>query len=356
MEQNRVVRNKKKRRNRRVLFLIIGIFLIGYTVFWKVYNDIHQTSNNIFNSLDTNDKRESSVFIEATQPISFAFLGVDNGAYGRQEEVGRSDAILIGTVNPKTRTTTLVSIPRDSYALMAGYEPYEGMQYYDKLTHAYAFGEAEMAINSIQEFVNIPIDYYVEVNMQGLMDIVDALGGIEVKSPLTFEYERNYFVKNEKRVLNGTEALAFARMRKTDPEGDFGRQKREKLVIKAILDKALSLGSLMNYESLLKTLENNVRTNLTFKDMADMYTAYGKSLENFKQDSLAGEELWLDEIYYYYVQPEERLDISNRLRQELELSEVILENMELSDVDYNYLDYTYYNEEDSSYEEEYSEY
>ena len=356
MEQNRVVRNKKKRRNRRILFLIIGIFLIGYTVFWKVYNDISQTSNNIFNNLDTNDKRESSVFIEATQPISFAFLGVDNGAYGRQEEVGRSDAILIGTVNPKTRTTTLVSIPRDSYALMAGYEPYEGMQYYDKLTHAYAFGEAEMAINSIQEFVNIPIDYYVEVNMQGLMDIVDALGGIEVKSPLTFDYEGNYFIKNEKRVLNGTEALAFARMRKTDPEGDFGRQKREKLVIKAILDKALSLGSLMNYESLLKTLENNVRTNLTFKDMADMYTAYGKSLENFKQDSLAGEELWLDEIYYYYVQPEERLDISNRLRQELELSEVILENMELSDVDYNYLDYTYYNEEDSSYEEEYSEY
>ena len=356
MEQNRVVGNKKKRRNRRVLFLIIGIFLIGYTVFWKVYNDIHQTSNNIFNSLDTNDKRESSVFIEATQPISFAFLGVDNGAYGRQEEVGRSDAILIGTVNPKTRTTTLVSIPRDSYALMAGYEPYEGMQYYDKLTHAYAFGEAEMAINSIQEFVNIPIDYYVEVNMQGLMDIVDALGGIEVKSPLTFEYEGNYFIKNEKRVFNGTEALAFARMRKTDPEGDFGRQKREKLVIKAILDKALSLGSLMNYESLLKTLENNVRTNLTFKDMADMYTAYGKSLENFKQDSLAGEELWLDEIYYYYVQPEERLDISNRLRQELELSAVILDNMELSDVDYNYLDYTYYNDEDSYYEEEYSEY
>lgn len=362
MEEKRAIRNNKKRRNKRILYFIIGIFLMGYTLFWKAYNDLNHTSNNIFNSIVTNDKRDSDVVIEATQPISFAFLGVDNGAYGRQEEVGRSDAILIGTVNPKTRTTTLVSIPRDSYALMVGYEPYDGLAYYDKLTHAYAFGEAEMAINSIQEFVNIPIDYYVEVNMQGLMDIVDAMGGIDVISPLTFEYEDNYFIKGEKRTINGTEALAFARMRKTDPEGDFGRQKREKLVIKAILDKALSLGSLMNYESILETLEDNVQTNLTLKDMTDMYSAYGKSLEIFKQESLTGEELWLDDIYYFYVQPEERLALSNQLRKELELDEVDLDEMELSDFDYNYLDYGYYeeeysySEEEGYYDGEYSEY
>lgn len=355
MEEKRLDRNKKKRRNRKILYVVLGIFLIGYAWFWKAYNDVNRTSNNIFNKLTTDDKRESSIVIEATQPISFAFLGVDNGAYGRQEEVGRSDAILVGTVNPKTHTTTLVSIPRDSYALMVGYEPY-GQPYYDKLTHAYAFGEAEMTINSIQEFIDIPIDYYVEVNMQGLMDIVDAIGGIEVTSPLTFDYEGNYFTEGETRLLNGTEALAFARMRKTDPEGDFGRQKREKLVIKAILDKALSLGSLMNYESILETLENNVRTNLTFKDMKDIYSAYGKSLENFQQDSLPGEELWLDDIYYYYVYPEDRLALSNQLRKELELPEIELDDLPLLDVDYGYLDGGYYYEEESYYEEEYSEY
>ncbi|MGP6140246.1 LCP family glycopolymer transferase [Jeotgalibaca sp. A127] len=351
MEEKRSESLRKKRRNRKILYVVIGIFLIGYTLFWKAYNDLNQTSNNIFNRLNTNNKRESEIVIEATQPISFAFLGVDNGSVDRADAVGRSDAILIGTVNPKTRTTTLVSIPRDTYALMVGYETYEGMEYYDKLTHAYAFGDAEMAIDSIQELINIPIDYYVEVNMQGLIDIVDALGGVEVKSPLTFDYQGNYFKKGETRTLNGKEALAFSRMRKTDPEGDFGRQKREKIVIKAIMDKALSLKSISNYEPILETLEDNVKTNLTFKDMTDMFFSYNKSLENFETENLVGEELWLDDLYYLYAYPEDRLEISNLLRKELELEEISMDDISLSDVDYYNIETGYIEdpwEEDSS--------
>lgn len=358
MEENRMATNRKKRRNRRILYAVIGIFLIGYTFFWIAYNDVNRTSTNIFNGLETKNKRESEVFIEATQPISFAFLGIDKGIYGPEMEAqpGRSDAILVGTVNPKTRTTTLVSIPRDTYAVMDGYETDSGLPFYDKLTHAYAFGDADMAINSIQELVNIPIDYYVEVNMQGLIDIVDAIEGVEVTSPLTFEYEGNHFTEGETRVLDGVEALAFARMRKTDPEGDFGRQKREKIVIKAILDKALSFGTIKNYQSVLKTMEDNVKTNLTFDDILAIYSSYGKSLEKFEQDNLLGEELWIDDIYYLYVHPEDRLEMSNLLRAELELEQVEMADMNLSDTDYYNLEYGSFEEEDSYYEEEYSEY
>lgn len=346
MEDNRSNKLKKKKRNRMILYVCIGIFLIAYTLFWKAYSDLNRTSDNIFNSLGTNKKRESEVVIEATQPISFAFLGVDKGIYGPEMEAqpGRSDAILIGTVNPNTHTTTLVSIPRDTYSLMVGYDYYGELPYYDKLTHAYAFGEAEMAVNSIQELINIPIDYYVEVNMQGLIDIVDAIGGIEVVSPLTFEYEGNYFTEGKKMKLNGKEALAFARMRKTDPEGDFGRQKREKMVIKAILDKVLSFGTISNYQSILETLEDNVKTNLTFDDMVDMYASYGKSLENFETENLIGEELWIDDIYYLYTYPEDRLAISNLLRKELELEEITMDDLTWFDVDY-------YKQEPATYEE-----
>lgn len=353
METERSSNFRKKRRNRRLLYAFLFIFLIGYTLFWKAFNDVSRTSNNIFNSLNTNNKRESQVVIEATQPISFAFLGVDNGAYNRIDIAGRTDAILVGTINPNTRTTTLASIPRDTYALMVGYEPYEGMPYYDKMTHAYAFGDAEMAIDTIQEHLNIPIDYYVEVNMQGLMDIVDALGGIEVTSPLTFDYQGNYFTKGEKRIITGKEALAFSRMRKTDPEGDFGRQKREKLVIKAILDKALSLGTITNYESILETLEDNVKTNLTINDMKDMYFSYSKSLKNFETKNLIGEELWQNDVYYLYTYPEDRLALSNELRAELELPEITVDDLELSDVDYYHYEPVYSEEE---YADDYSEY
>lgn len=352
---------RKKRRNRRIFYIFVGLFLVGYTLFWKTYNDINLTSNNIFNNLNTKNMRESEVTIEATQPISFAFLGVDNGAQGRTTDSGRSDAIIIGTVNPKTRTTTLVSLPRDTYALMADYELYEDVPYYDKLTHAYAFGEAEMAINSIQELINIPIDYYVEVNMQGFIDIIDSLGGITVTSPLSFEERGFIFEEDKEYVMDGEQALVFARMRMFDPEGDFGRQKREKMVIKAMLDKVLSLGTLTNYNSILETLEDNVKTNLTFKDMTTMARTYGKALENFETKNLIGEELWLDDIYYLYTYPEDRLEVSNKLRDQLEITNIELEDLNLSDVDYNYYyepSYEYYEEDYSAdeYVEDYSEY
>ena len=354
MGESRKSVHTKKRRTKKLLFAGISVFLVLYTGGWIVFNQFNSTIGNIFNEVKTKDKRDGSdVTIKATQPISFAFLGLDSGIPGREETGVRSDAIMIGTINPNTNKTTLVSVPRDTYALMDGYETEMGYNFYDKITHAYAFGQADMSINSLQELINIPIDYYVEVNMQGLMDIVDAIGGIEVTSPLTFDYEGNYFVEGETRTLNGTEALAFSRMRKTDPEGDFGRQKREKIVIEAIIDKALSFDSITNYQSILQTMEDNVKTNLTFKEITDLLAGYRGALENInKQDKLVGEELWLDDIYYLYVNPEERLKISNVLRKELELSEIVVEDLTLSETDLNYL-YTYYYVDD--YDETYEE-
>ena len=338
---------RKKRRKRKVLYTAIFLFLVLYTAGWTIFNRVNSSVDNIFNAVNTKDKRDGSdVVISATQPISFAFLGLDSGIEGREETGVRSDAIIIGTVNPNTKKTTLVSVPRDTYTLMTGYTTESGWDYYDKITHAYAFGEAEMAINSLQDLVDIPIDYYVEVNMQGLMDIVDALGGIEVKSPITFEYEENYFTKGHTKTLNGVEALAFSRMRKTDPEGDFGRQKREKIVIEAIIDKVLSLDSIANYNSILKTMEDNVKTNLTFKEIADLLAGYRNALGNITQDVLVGEELWLEDIYYLYANPENRLAISNVLRKELELDEISIEDLVLSDTDYDYLYSYYYTETD----------
>lgn len=325
----------KKKKKRRIFFITLACVLsVFISIIWQAYSNVDSAMSNIHNSIDTNDKRDGSqAIIEATDPISFAFLGVDNGAYGRGTESGRSDAIIVGTINPTSGKTTLVSIPRDTYALMEGYETDGGWPYYDKLTHAYAFGGAEMAVNSIQELINVPIDYYVEINMQGLVDIVNAIDGIEVTSPLTFDYDEHYFVEGETYNLDGKEALAFARMRKTDPEGDFGRQKREKLVIEAIIDKVLSFDSIMNYQTILKTMEKNVKTNLTFDEITDVLSGYRGAMENIVQDNLIGEELWIEEIYYLYVQPEDRLELSNQLRKELELNSIEMENLELSDAD-----------------------
>ena len=234
---------------------------------------------------------------------------------------------------------------------MVDYNGLDGFPYYDKITHAYAFGETSMAINSVQQFLNIPIDYYVTANMQGIVDIINAVGGIEVVSPLTFEYDNFEFVEGESVELDGQAALAFARMRHDDPAGDAGRQDREKIVVEALLNKIVSLDSLKNYREILDTLSANVKTNLSFDELVNLQSKYESSLENFVQDSLVGEETYINEIYYLYVTPEERLRISNNFRKQLELDEIVVEDIAWTDID----EYGAYSEDAYSYEESYTE-
>ena len=328
---------KKKRIWKRVLLIsLLGILVVVGGLMWGAYNDVDSTMNAVFNAVDTEDKREEEVSFSETQPISFALLGIDSYGDELEEMGGRSDTIIIVTINPKTKQTTLVSIPRDSYTEMVNYQTDIYNEYNDKITHAYAFGGTEMALNSIQEFLNIPIDFYVEINMYGLADLVDAIGGIEITSPLTFDYNDAYFVEGETVILQGWDALAFARMRYDDPQGDTGRQLRQQMVIKAIVDQLLSIEGISNYQDILTAVETNMRTNLTFENLIDIQKNYSDSITAYNQLSIAGEEMYMEDIFYNYVHPEERMRIANLLREELELEKVSLDDMNLSDADIQY--------------------
>ena len=334
MNETRKGKNGRKR-VWKVIFSVLLIGMVGTVAYlFKAYSDIGSTAESIYTSVNVNEMREEEIEVEtATQPISFLLLGADTGtAEEERTETGRSDTIIVCTVNPNTKTTTLLSIPRDSYAEIVGYSDvydYYG-DYYDKMNHAYAFGGTEMSINTVQEFLNVPIDYYVEVNFDGLVDIVDAVGGIEITSPLTFDFYGPQFIEGETRILDGYEALQFSRMRKQDPEGDLGRQKRQQMVIKAILDKVLTMGTVVNYKNILATLEDNVQLNMSLDEILSIASGYRKSMENFQQFYVEGEEMYIDEIYYYYVDPQERLRLSNILRTELELPEITIDEISTS--------------------------
>ena len=334
MNETRKGKNGRKR-VWKVIFSVLLIGMVGTVAYlFKAYSDIGSTAESIYTSVNVNEMREEEIEVEtATQPISFLLLGADTGtAEEERTETGRSDTIIVCTVNPNTKTTTLLSIPRDSYAEIVGYSDvydYYG-DYYDKMNHAYAFGGTEMSINTVQEFLNVPIDYYVEVNFDGLVDIVDAVGGIEITSPLTFDFYGPQFIEGQTQTLTGYDALQFSRMRKQDPEGDLGRQKRQQMVIKAILDKVLTMGTVVNYKNILATLEDNVQLNMSLDEILSIASGYRKSMENFQQFYVEGEEMYIDEIYYYYVDPQERLRLSNILRTELELPEITIDEISTS--------------------------
>lgn len=318
MEERRSRQKKKKKRTGLKIF--IGLILLvaavlGIYVF-DVYRNIDSTTDKIYEPIDEEVEaiRSSSANLSSKEPISILLLGVDTGDLGRTER-GRSDTLMVVTVNPSTKKSTMTSIPRDTYTEIVGYGTM------DKINHAYAFGGNAMAINSVQNLLDIPIDYYVTVNMAGIQEIVNAVGGIDVVSPLTFSQEGYTFYQGEVTHLDGTAALAFARMRYEDPEGDTGRQARQRLIIEGVVDKVVSSSTLLNYQDILGSLSNNVQTNFQMKDYLALQTnSYLAAARNIQSEQIASSGgIAGDGVYYSYISEEELNRIQTLLKTELEL-------------------------------------
>ena len=310
-------RQKKKKGKLLFIFILITALLVGTSiVFADKLNLFHQTISTITQDVGNRTEEEAQEIIENAKPINILLLGIDNGAYGRSTEDGRSDTMLLLTVNPTEKKAQLLSIPRDTYTEIVG------MNYYDKINHAYAYGQAKMAINSVEKLFDINIDFYMEINMSGLMEFVDAVGGIEVTSPLTFTYEGRSFEEGKKELLDGESALRFARMRYDDPEGDYGRQKRQRIVIEQLVKKMMSFNSITNFEKIMNAVSKNVKTDIPIGKIMALKNTYGPSFDHLEQAFIEERSLLLtnsigEQIYYSYATDEELLEKSNLIREYL---------------------------------------
>ncbi|MCA9765820.1 MAG: LCP family protein [Carnobacterium sp.] len=309
--------NEKPRKNKKwlkiILALIVAFLVIFGLVIWKVYSDVAGTTEKIYKTVENKEEvRQKPIDINKSESFSILMLGVDTGESGRTDQ-GRSDTIMVMTINPKTNQTSIVSIPRDTYTEIIG----KGTM--DKINHAYAFGGTAMSINTVQNLLDIPIDYYAEVNMQGIQDIVDAIGGIQIISPLSFSFDSYSFTEGEATQMNGPKALAFSRMRHEDPEGDYGRQKRQRQVLEAIVKKAATFSTITNYKDVLGTMENNLKTNLSFEDMIDIFSKYRSATSKIEQIQLEGTGIMLNEISYQQISDQELERVSNLLKEQLKI-------------------------------------
>ncbi|MEH7381385.1 LytR family transcriptional regulator [Bacillus sp. JJ1533] len=294
-------------------FLGLIILSIGGYAFY-LYNSVENTVASMHKPIERekSEKRQDEVIFKEQDPISVLLMGVDARAGDR----GRSDSLIVLTVNPTDKSMKMVSIPRDTRTEIIG------RGYQDKINHAYAFGGPEMAIDTVENFLDIPIDYFVQVNMESFKDIVDAVGGITVNN--SFEFSYGGFTFNEGQIsLDGGEALAYSRMRKEDPRGDFGRQDRQRQIIMGVINKGASFSSLTNFDDILKAIGANIQTNLTFNEMVDIQKNYKDARHSLEQSMVKGSGSRIDGIYYYIVPEEERLAISSMLKEHLQLGENI---------------------------------
>lgn len=187
--------------------------------------------------------------------FSILISGIDT--YGSINKVSRSDVNIVVTINPNTNEILLTSIPRDYYVQLHGTS---GVK--DKLTHAGIYG-IDMSVNTIGDLLNTNIDYYLRVNFDTLVSVVDQIGGIDVYSDTSFRaYNGDEFVEGLNH-LDGSRALAYSRERKQFAEGDRKRGEHQEQVITAIIDKvSTSTVLLNNYTGILESLSNSFQTSV----------------------------------------------------------------------------------------------
>ncbi|WHY76926.1 LCP family protein [Neobacillus sp. WH10] len=325
MDINRTSRKKNKKKKskwlRISLFTILILLVGGGVYFYNVYSNMAKAVNKMNHpiSREVSKKRDVKVQFHKKDPISILMVGVDE----REGDGGRTDSMLVLTVNPEKKTTKILSIPRDTRTkLISSTKPNKNRT--DKINHAYAYGGIEMSIETVEHFLNIPIDYYVQVNMEGFKDIVDAVGGIDVDNQFAFELDGVYLKKGPQH-LNGEEALQYARMRKDDPRGDLGRQERQREVISKIINKGKSLSTLTNYDKILGALENNIKTNLTLDDMIGIQSTYKPAAETIDKIEIEGEGKMINNGWYFLVSDETRQQLSDQLRDQLGLQSEAVE-------------------------------
>lgn len=217
---------------------------------YKVYVSIEKT--DIVKVVDITKK-----------PFNIYVAGGD--AYGSIDNVTNTDVNMIITVDPVNRKVLLTSIPRDYYVNLPSF----GNDAYDKLTHAGYYG-IEESVKAIENLLDIDINYYVKVNFSTIEGVIDAIKGVDVYSDYSFNecaYGIYHFNKGMNH-LNGKQALAFARERKSFSDGDIQRVKNQQKVLTAIIDKVTSSTTLVtNFSQILDSVGNSFSTNMETKSI-----------------------------------------------------------------------------------------
>ncbi|SIT69191.1 LCP family protein [Edaphobacillus lindanitolerans] len=314
--RNKRVASKRKKHLKIWSVVILGVVLLFSTYGVYLYKKAQSAMDGAFQETD---RDVSSLRDDKVTPykdnVSILFIGVDDSEV-RSDSHSRSDALMLATLNNKEKTVKLVSIPRDSlvYIKEVGYQ--------DKITHAHAFGGVPASINAVEATLGVPVDYYVKMNFNAFIDIVDALDGIQVNVP----YERVELDENDKKTihlmpgyqkLDGRHALALARTRKAD--NDVERGKRQQMILQAMMKKASSVSSISKYGEVIDAIGGNMATDLTFNDMKSLLAYLKDGMPEIETISLEGEDDMSTGIYYWKLDAESLKETSQKLRDHLQL-------------------------------------
>ncbi|PFA18793.1 MULTISPECIES: LCP family protein [Bacillus cereus group] len=309
-------RRIKKKRRRRFFTYLIFLGLIGSVGLYMLNS--YSSLMEMYSGFTRDKSKLRAEDVEITkEPFSVLIMGIED--YATDGQNGRTDSLMFATINPKTQHISLMSIPRDSRVTIAG----KNKQ--DKINAAHAYGGEKMALETVENFLHVPVDHYIKIDFKGFKGIVDAVGGITVDVPFDFEersdidYYKLIQFKQGPQALNGEEALAYVRMRKQDPNGDYGRAARQRQVLAAVVHKLNSASTVFKIKDLAEVVGKYVKTDVPVSDGLALYNKLsGFDPANIQTLKLEGEDKKLNDIYYFIPDEANLQTVRNELLKNLE--------------------------------------
>ena len=226
----------------------------------EAYKKDFTKETRVIHQLHKDEEAVSSKNVDVTTKPFLVYIS-GNDQYGDLSAVSRSDVNMLMAIHPETSQILLISIPRDTYY------PLHTSQQYDKFTHSGLYGLQE-SIQTLEDIIKNDINYYARLNFTSFINVVDAIGGVEVYSPKSFITKiGKYPIKKGMNTLNAKQALGFVRERKSFSDGDFARGRNQQRMISAIIKKLCSPQILTSYSKILDSVSDSVETNMTSQEI-----------------------------------------------------------------------------------------
>ena len=233
--------------------------------------------------------------IKARDKSTVLIMGVDV----RKDDTGRSDTMMVATVDPKYDRASLMSIPRDTRVRIYGYG-------FDKINAAFAYGGEPLAEKTVENFLGIDIDHYIIVDVKSFVKIIDAIGGIDINVEKRMKYEDpwddngglyiNIFPGRQH--MDGKKAVTYVRYR--DSEGDIGRIERQQKFIQACMDKVMSPSFIPRIPAVIREVFDAIDTDMTVRQLMELAGALKAAKENgLETDMVPGYPLYIDDVSYW---------------------------------------------------------
>jgi polyisoprenyl-teichoic acid--peptidoglycan teichoic acid transferase len=325
MKRSNLIYDRRRLRRKRIIRMILAIIILfsiigsGFAAYF-LYGTYSAASESYL-GLERGEKsklRDKPIEMKK-HPFSILIMGIED--YISEGANGRTDSLILATINPNEESMNLLSIPRDTLVTLP--ESYKET----KINHAYVYGGKDGTIEAIESLLNVPIDYYATINFNGFKQLINEVEGVEVDVPFDFT-EVNYlngetlYFKEGNMRLDGDEALAYARMRKQDPRGDFGRNERQKEIIISLIDELRKPSNVFKMDEMARLLSDDVETNVKISEaltMTNTLTRFNKfKINNLK---LEGQDTYIDSIYYYTPDEDSIDELSSTLLDHLNIDQ-----------------------------------